>query len=159
MSITVYDCLKLPSLHSGNLIAGKNGLDRIVSSVSVVEIPEARQKIKVFNPNELSLSAFYAIKDTPAEQCTAIKYLSEAGVVALVLFYVGKIIPEIAPEVVKTADSLSMPLIVIEDNQVKYSDIITDVMTAIVQNQMVSNDFVTTTKNRLVQIPESDMYP
>lgn len=155
MSITVYDCLKLPSLHSGNVIAGKNGLDSIVSSISVVEIPDTRQKIKVFNPNELSLSAFYAIKDTPTEQCAAIKYLSEAGVVALVLFYVGKIIPEIAPEVIKTADSLSMPLIVIEDNQVKYSDIITDVMTAIVQDQMVSSDFVTTTKNRLVQIPES----
>ena len=46
MSITVYDCLRLPSLRAGRLAAGKSGLDRIVSSVSVVEIPEVHQEIK-----------------------------------------------------------------------------------------------------------------
>ena len=86
MSITVYDCLKLPSLHSGKVVAGKIGLDRIVSSVSVVEIPEEHREIKVFNPNELSVSALYAVKDNPAAQCAAIKNLAEMGVAALVLF-------------------------------------------------------------------------
>ena len=74
MSITVYDCLKLPSLHSGKVVAGKIGLDRIVSSVSVVEIPEEHREIKVFNPNELSVSALYAVKDNPAAQY----YLAES---------------------------------------------------------------------------------
>ena len=50
MSITVHDCLNLPSFHSSKLIAGKKGLDRIVSSVSVVEIPKANQEIKVLDP-------------------------------------------------------------------------------------------------------------
>ena len=62
MSITVYDCLRLPSLRAGRLAAGKSGLDRIVSSVSVVEIPEVHQEIKVFNPNELSITSLYAVK-------------------------------------------------------------------------------------------------
>ena len=31
MSVTVQDCLRLPSFHSARVIAGKNGLGRIVS--------------------------------------------------------------------------------------------------------------------------------
>ena len=155
MSITVYDCLKLPSLHSGKVVAGKIGLDRIVSSVSVVEIPEEHREIKVFNPNELSVSALYAVKDNPAAQCAAIKNLAEMGVAALVLFYVGSVITELTNEVIQTADTLSMPLIVIEDEQIKYSDIITDVMTAVIQDQMMTEDFVASTRTRLQQIPES----
>ena len=37
MSITIRDCLNLPSFSFGNVVAGKNGLDKIVSSVSVME--------------------------------------------------------------------------------------------------------------------------
>ena len=48
-----------------------------------------------------------------------------------------------------------MPLIVIEDEQIKYSDIITDVMTAVIQDQMMTEDFVASTRTRLQQIPES----
>ena len=155
MSITVYDCLRLPSLRAGRLAAGKSGLDRIVSSVSVVEIPEVHQEIKVFNPNELSISSLYAVKEDPAAQCATIRNLSEMGVAALVLFYVGGIIKDLAEEVIKTADELSMPLILIEDEQIRYSDIITDIMTAVIQDQMISDDFVASTKIRLQQIPES----
>ena len=48
-----------------------------------------------------------------------------------------------------------MPLILIEDEQIRYSDIITDIMTAVIQDQMISDDFVASTKIRLQQIPES----
>ena len=37
MSITVSDCLKLPSLQEANVIAGHGGLDKFVSAVSVLE--------------------------------------------------------------------------------------------------------------------------
>ena len=157
MSITVQDCLKLPSFHFGRLVAGRDALDKIVSSVSVVEIPASDQDIKVFNPNELSITSFYAIKDDPSAHCTAVRNLAENGVVALVLFYVGNVVAELFDDVIQTADQLSLPLIVIEDEQglVKYSDIITDVMTAVISDQMTATDFVGSTKNRLQQIPES----
>ena len=40
MNVTVADCLKLPTLREAQLIAGDKGLDRAVSSVSVLEWPE-----------------------------------------------------------------------------------------------------------------------
>ena len=37
MSITVADVLKLPSMRGAQVIGGKKGLSRIVSSISVLE--------------------------------------------------------------------------------------------------------------------------
>ena len=41
MSLTVSDCLKLPSLRSAKVIAGHKGLSNIVNNVSVLEIYDA----------------------------------------------------------------------------------------------------------------------
>ena len=37
MSVTIKDCLQLPSLSLGSVIAGEKGIDSIVNTVSVVE--------------------------------------------------------------------------------------------------------------------------
>ena len=76
MSITIRDCLNLPSFSFGNVVAGKNGLDKIVSSVSVMEF-FSLSDFDVFTPNELIISAFYAIKDDVEKQCEALKELAE----------------------------------------------------------------------------------
>ena len=105
----------------------------------------------VFTPNELIISAFYAIKDDVEKQCEALKELADTGAIALVLFYVGAVIPEIDEKVINLADKLELPLIELrsENYSIKYSDIITDVMTAIIQDQNASQDFIDTTKKRL----------
>ena len=60
MSITLKDCLSLPSMSFGRVIAGSAGLDKIVSSISVLEFFEHESYgLDVFTPNELILSAFY----------------------------------------------------------------------------------------------------
>ena len=59
MSITVKDCLTLPSLCIGSVIAGKKGLSGIVSSVTVFEFDLTSDEI--FAPNELAITAFYDI--------------------------------------------------------------------------------------------------
>ena len=112
MSVTVQDCLRLPSFHSARVIAGKNGLGRIVSSVSVIEIPaKSVEAISVFNPNELLVTSFYSIKDDPTRQCEEMRNLYDAGGVALVLFYVGDVIPQVSDELLQTADVMNIPLI------------------------------------------------
>lgn len=154
MSITIRDCLNLPSFSFGNVVAGKNGLDKIVSSVSVMEF-FSLSDFDIFTPNELIISAFYAIKDDVEKQCEALKELADTGAIALVLFYVGAVIPEIDEKVINLADKLELPLIELrsENYSIKYSDIITDVMTAIIQDQNASQDFIDTTKKRLEQLP------
>ena len=159
MSITVQNCLSLPAFHSCTLLAGKHGLDRIVSSVSVLELPEsAYSSIKVFNPNELIITSFFAIKDDPLKQCEALRMLVERGCVALVLFYVDDIIQCVSDELTQTANILNVPLIVIDDKteySVRYSDVITDVMGAVFNDQIHTDDLSDAVKNRLTQIPDN----
>lgn len=156
MSITVKDCLSLPSLSFGTVIAGKAGLDRIVSSISVLEFHDQDDAtLDVFTPNELVLSAFYAFRHDTQKQCEAIEDLINTGAIALVLFYVGKVIPHVDETLMRTADKHDFPLIVLDNNsyQVKYSDIISDIMEAIIRDSDFSQDFIRSTEKRLAQIP------
>lgn len=156
MSITVKDCLSLPSLSFGTVIAGKAGLDRIVSSISVLEFYDQDDAhLDVFTPNELVLSAFYAFRHDAQKQCEAVEDLINTGAIALVLFYVGKVLPQVDETLIQTADKHDFPLIVLENNsyQVKYSDIISDIMEAIIRDSDFSRDFIRSTEKRLAQIP------
>lgn len=154
MSITVRDCLKLSSLSFGKVVAGKNGLDRIVSSVSVLEFFNT-DELDVFTPNELIISALHDIKDDVEKQCEAIKDLSNTGAVALIIFYVGKVLPSINKKVITLADKLDFPIISMQNKSynIKYSDVISDVMSSVLHDQIISEDFVSITHKRLSQLP------
>ncbi|HIV79543.1 MAG TPA: PucR family transcriptional regulator [Candidatus Avanaerovorax faecigallinarum] len=154
MNVTVRDCLNLPSLSHAEIIAGKNGLDKVVSSVSVLEFFDFYE-LDVFTPNEIIISAFYSIKDDVDKQCDALQDLYETGAVALILFYVGKIVQSVEEKLIRLADRLDFPLIVINNEfmSVKYSDVISDVMTSVLKDQSTSDDFITVTSNRLKQLP------
>ncbi|MEG0729625.1 MAG: PucR family transcriptional regulator [Anaerovoracaceae bacterium] len=155
MSITVQDCLNLPSLSQSKLIAGAGGLHKIVSSISVVEFWDSN-KYNDFSPNELLISAFYAFKDDEDYQCKVLKSLSETGAVALVLFYVDSILGEVSTNLKSLSDSINFPLIIIDSSNIniKYSDIIFDVTDAIITDKSMPGDFVESTINRLRQVPE-----
>ena len=81
------------------------------------------------------VTSFYSIKDDPTRQCEEMRNLYDAGGVALVLFYVGDVIPQVSDELLQTADVMNIPLILIEDEaeySVSYSDVIKDVMGAVI---------------------------
>ena len=64
MSITVRDCLKLPSLRNAEVLAGHAGLDQYVSTVSVLEYAKTFAMANpLFLGNEIILTAFISIKD------------------------------------------------------------------------------------------------
>ncbi len=156
MSLTVKDCLNLPSMSFCNVIAGEQGLDKIVSSVSVLEfIDENKDNLYTFSPNELTISAFYMIKDNIDKQCETLKDLSETGSVGLVLFYTGYVLKEISPLLIQTANNLNFPLITISTGEcnINYSNIISDITNAIFKDQSTTEKAVTSIMKRLSQIP------
>ena len=65
MSITVSDCLKLPSLRYGRVIAGKKGLTNIVNNASVLEIVDMdlslREYDEVYKNGDLLITSFSAV--------------------------------------------------------------------------------------------------
>lgn len=155
MSITVRDCLRLPSLRLGNVIAGAQGLDKIVSSISVVEF--ASTEIYVYAPNELLISSFYSIKDNIAAQCAEIEEYKKSGEVGLVLFYSDFILKNIHQDLIDTANRLQFPIIALPGDEVGiyYSDVISEVMEAVIMDRNATKSFVKNTIERISQLVPS----
>ena len=155
MSITIKDCLQLPSLSLGSVIAGEKGINSIVNTVSVVEFDVPGDSYSI--SNELLLSALYSIKDDVDAQCRALEEYKLCGEVGLVLFYTDRILKKIDDKLIETANRLNFPIIVLPraDMGLRYSDVISEVMEAIFMDKKNRNFFVDNTLERLAQLAPS----
>lgn len=150
MSLTVRKVLELPSMKGASVVAGANALERTVSSVSVLEYstPNDTQsklfKAINFEGNELVITAFASICDSPQAQKAVIRRLAEAGEVGLLLYYVGTFIPFIAEDVIETANSLNFVLVEMPHSMsLRYSDAISEINEAILKEEDKGSSFVT----------------
>ena len=149
MSLTVRKVLELPSLRGARFIAGKNALERTVSSVSVLEYAtpnETQNRLFEainFEGNELVITAFATIHDDIEAQKNVILRLAEAGEVGILLYYVGTFVPYIAEEVAATAESLNFALIEMPHSiSLRYSDAISEISEAIIKEESQESNFV-----------------
>lgn len=156
MSVTVEDCLKLPSLKEARVVGGAKGLQNVVVSVSVLEyaVPTALDR-DYFKNNEIVITAFISVKDDVEAQCGTLRRLHEVGEVGLILYYVGLYLPEIDKRLIDTADELNFPLICMPENRsgLRYSEVICDVMEAIFKDQTLKTYFVGEMIDRISRIP------
>ena len=146
MSITVRECLKLPSLRNAEVLAGHAGLDQYVSTVSVLEYAKTFAMANpLFLGNEIILTAFISIKDDVDAQCEAIRRLHAVGEAAIVLYYVGYYMENVDQKLVQVANELDFPLIVMprNDYSLRYSDVITEVLMHIFRDQQNETRFAT----------------
>ena len=167
MSVTVADLLKLPSLRNARLAAGRGGLDRPVSSISVLEYADANAlQNELFENNEfygseIVITGFTSIPRDVEAQCANIRRLAGAGEVGLILFYVGIFMPKVDRELVELADSLDFPLIVMPEKQMnqRYSEVICEVMEAIFRDQNSAAGLVGDILQRMSLLPEHQRTP
>lgn len=156
MSVTVADCLKLPALREGQLIAGKSGASRVVTGVSVIEYPKVSLiSSDLLVGSEMLISALVFIKDDTEQQCMLVKHLHSMGSACLVLYYVGVFIPEVDRRLLDIADSLSFPLIAMPTGRMdyRYGDLIAEVMELVINDKKQERYYVTEMVNRLSQLP------
>jgi PucR family transcriptional regulator, purine catabolism regulatory protein len=139
MKITVRDALGFGGLVDGRLIAGASGLDNIIESVTVLEVVEP--DVKKWNlPNQLHITAFYAIRDDKDAQITMIRSLKEGNCSGLVVCHREYFLKEIHPELIQVCNNLDFPLIVVPPT-VTYIEILVPIVNRILE---ISNE-----KNRL----------
>ena len=124
--------MKLGKFRECEVVAGHEGLDKIIEHITVMEVPDIVDWLK---GRELILTSLFAIKDDTDAQNLLIQQLYYAGVTALAIkpFHSMKYIPE---EIIKSADKLGFPVIRIPDH-VKYLDIISPVMQHIFDEKVV----------------------
>ncbi|MGF6375786.1 hypothetical protein M2140_000856 [Clostridiales Family XIII bacterium PM5-7] len=159
MSLTVADTLKLPSLRLGTVVAGHKGLNRVVSSVSVLEVIDEAvfDFTKPVNNGDMLLTSFYSIKDDPEKQRQHLEYMYHLGDSCIVLYYVGIFIKEIHPSLIEAANQLDFPIIVMPENRMDffYNEVIGEVYEAIFRDRSNGNDLIDSVISFISRLPEN----
>ena len=157
MALTIRDCCSLPSLSMAQVVAGHRGLDRPVDSISVLEWMDLRSvQTQFFLQNEVVITSFYSFRDDVDAQMLAIRRLHESGEVGMILYYVGLILPEVDPRLIRLADELEFPIIVMPPGQMnlRYSEVIREVSEQIQSSRAREPDFAHFILERLAGVPE-----
>ncbi|MBE6032150.1 MAG: PucR family transcriptional regulator [Clostridiales bacterium] len=162
MSVTIENILTLPCLKDAKVIAGERGLQKVLSSVSVLEFadPNALQT-ELFHNNEfygseIVITAFANIADNVEQQCANIKRLATAGECGLILYYVGIFMPRVDQRLIDLADELDFTLIVMPENRMdlRYSEVICEVMELIIKDQSAEISILTDILDRMCRLPD-----
>ena len=163
MSLTVSRLMELPSLRRAKVLGGRGGLDRIVSSISVLEYSSTTNTQKKlfesieFQGSEIVITAFSNVADDVEAQCANIRSMSEVGEVGMILYYVGIIMPSVDQRLVKLADELDFVLICMPENEpdLRYSEVITEVMDAIIRDELDNPAFALDMLDRIAKLPHN----
>lgn len=132
MGISLSKLLKTGGLRHCQVVAGKNGLDKTVSYVTVMEVPDIINWLK---GNELLLTSLYPIKDDPKAQADLIERLHEVGTTAIAI-KPNRFIESIPEEMKERAEKYAIPIIEIPES-ISYLDIISPAMNAIFDEKVV----------------------
>ncbi|MCD8115524.1 MAG: PucR family transcriptional regulator [Oscillospiraceae bacterium] len=149
MSVTLNDILSLPSLRRSTVLAGKEGLSKIITSISVLEcsapgaIYDELFTGAEFAGGEVIITAFAGIPTDVDTQLQLLKQFASVGEIGIILYYVGIIMPDVDERFLRLADSLAFPVICMPRNDfsLRYSEVICEVMDAIVRDQAGSTTF------------------
>ncbi len=127
MGLSVSEILKLPILADARLLAGRNGLDREVSQVTVGEVPDIGDWL---TGGELVLSTFFAAAKDPEAQVEFSRKIIKSGAAGL-LVKPGRFVKTVAPEIVSLGDRHGFPVVEIPD-EVRWTHIIAEISERIV---------------------------
>ena len=123
MGITLRSLLETDFFAKTKVLAGKKGLDKEVSSVTVIDAPEG---VKWLKGGELALTTAYSIKDDVDKQVQLIEELAKTNSsgLGIKLRYLNDRIPE---EMKRKADQLGFTIFQVDESYA-WVDVITFVM-------------------------------
>jgi len=145
MTVTVRDCLELPIFQEAEVVGGVSGLNHVVKAVSVIETTDLNEMLAdLMQGNEIVITALFNARDDVSKQCNVIRMLKRGKEAAIVLFYVGLIVPKIHKELIDTANEVGLPLICMPQmrSDLSYADTISAIMELIIQDRMYATQFI-----------------
>jgi PucR family transcriptional regulator, purine catabolism regulatory protein len=125
-AVTVREVLTLPVLAGSTVVAGAEGLGRVVSGVNVMEVPDIESFVK---SGELMLTTAYPLRDHPEDLGDLVRTLSRLGLAALGVKS-GRYLEAIPQAMIEVADELSFPLIALTGNT-SFNDVIGSVLAVV----------------------------
>lgn len=130
IALTLSDLLQLPVLAGAKILAGRQGLFRVVLRFNVLDSPDADA---VARPHELLLTTGYPFKSEPGFLPELIRKLDEAGVSGLAV-QVGPHLAEMPEEAIAVADRRDFPLVQLPSDK-SFDDILHGAFQALLNYQ------------------------
>ena len=145
--VPVAEVLELPILGGARLVGGRAGLDRVVRSVNVMEVPDILDWVK---PDELLLTTAYPLREDLAALTELVPHLVDHGLAGMAIKptrYIGSIPASMVAE----ADRLGFPLIELPP-PASFNEIIGAVLGVILDVQSVRLQRAAEIHDRFTQI-------
>lgn len=133
--VSCRNIMKLPQLKQLKLVAGEGGLDRIISWVHIVELPQADTWV---TKGDLMLTTGISIKDE--NLLDLVKDISSKNLSGLIV-NVGPYIKKIPKEVIDYANSVDFPIFELPF-KVKFAEVTESICRAIFSNKIEDQNLV-----------------
>ena len=134
MSITVGQALQLHVMKSAKVVAGKSGLERIISRISFIDSPISPDVIdkNIILQGDFFVSSFFAFRDDPERVKEIIEYCIYAKSSGLCI--IDEFVSILPRSILDYANENSYPIIFV-DGDVPYADIIKSIMEIMIQEK------------------------
>ena len=130
VGVRVSEIIELDVFSGCKVISGEKGLNRSVTKVNVMEVPDIMPWLQ---EGEFLITTAYSIKDNVARLGEMIPVMHEIGVGGMAI-KMKRYIEELPESVIKLSDALGFPIISVPLD-VSFGDMITGILTSIVNNQ------------------------
>ncbi len=111
-AITVREVLTLPGLRGNFVIAGHDGLDRVVTGVNVMEVPDIESFVK---RGELLLTTAYPLREHPEDLAVLVRTLSRLGLAAVAV-KTGRYLEKLPDDALAVANELGLPVVLLAED-------------------------------------------
>lgn len=128
--IPLCEILELDVFSGSRVLGGAAGLGRFVSGINLTDTPDYCGWIK---ENELLVTTCFALSSDPSALLTFIPTLARKGL-AGVCIKPRRFIPALTPEMIRSADEHSLPLVELPDD-VRFADVIKAVTDMLLERQ------------------------
>jgi len=128
--LSVRAVLEMDCLRGATLLAGHDGLDRIVTRLNVMEVPDILPWVR---PHELLLTTGYPLRSVADTLPALVGELADRGLVGIGV-KLGRYLDELPAAMLAEADRVGLPLISLPDG-VGFTDVINQVLSAVLNRQ------------------------
>ncbi|HSK23608.1 MAG TPA: PucR family transcriptional regulator ligand-binding domain-containing protein [Egicoccus sp.] len=129
-SLPLRSVLATPILAGAKVLAGEGGLDRTVTRLNVMEVPDVLGFVK---PDEFLLTTGYPLRDRPDSLAVLVRDLDERGLAGLGV-KLGRYLDALPDAMLDEAEARGFPVVQLPDG-VAFDDVLNDVLGEMLDRQ------------------------
>lgn len=146
MAITIRQALQIPQLKEIKIVGGIEGLDRVITCVDVLEVPDVSGWLR---QGEFVVTTCYAIKDDPQAQMNILRVMHKVGGAGVAIKF-GRFLGGVPENMKILADELKIPLLAVPD-YLSFMDVTLPLMTTMIDEQSLRLTYSEEVRRKMIQ--------